>query len=131
MQNSELERHANQVRKDIILETHAAQSGHPGGSLGAADLLTSLYFEEMDINEENVGTLDRDRFVLSKGHASPALYGVLAEKGLLDPELLITFRKMGSPLQGHPSMRYLKGGRHVDWIFRSRCLGSRGYGARQ
>lgn len=57
MQNSELERHANQVRKDIILETHAAQSGHPGGSLGAADLLTSLYFEEMDINEENVGTL--------------------------------------------------------------------------
>lgn len=109
MQNSELERHANQVRKDIILETHAAQSGHPGGSLGAADLLTSLYFEEMDINEENVGTLDRDRFVLSKGHASPALYGVLAEKGLLDPELLITFRKMGSPLQGHPSMRYLKG----------------------
>lgn len=109
MQNSELEMHANNVRKDIIIETFSAQSGHPGGSLSAADLLTSLYFEEMDINKENLSSLERDRFVLSKGHASPALYGVLAEKGFLDPELLVTFRKIGSPLQGHPSMRYLDG----------------------
>ncbi len=109
MQNAQLEKHANNIRKDIIIETHSAQSGHPGGSLGAADLITSLYFEEMDINKENLGTTDRDRFVLSKGHASPALYGVFAEKGFIDPELLPTFRHLGSPLQGHPSMKCLKG----------------------
>ena len=109
MQNAQLEKHANNIRQDIIIETHSAQSGHPGGSLGATDLITSLYFEEMDITKDNLDTTDRDRFVLSKGHASPALYGVLAEKGFLDKELLPTFRHLGSPLQGHPSMRYLKG----------------------
>lgn len=109
MQNEQLAKHANNIRKYIIIETHSAQSGHPGGSLGATDLMTSLYFEEMDITAENLGTTDRDRFVLSKGHASPALYGVFAEKGFIDKELLPTFRHLGSPLQGHPSMKTLVG----------------------
>lgn len=80
MENKELALHAKNIRKNIVKEVYSAQSGHPGGSLGAADILTELYFEQMDINQENVNTLDRDRFVLSKGHASPALYAVLAEK---------------------------------------------------
>ena len=80
-----------------------------GGSLGATDILTELYFEEMDINEENLNTLDRDRFVLSKGHASPALYAVLAEKGFLPEEELTTFRAINSRLQGHPNMNYVEG----------------------
>lgn len=109
MENTQLKIVANNIRKDIIVETHAAQSGHPGGSLSATDIITSLYFEEMDINEENVSSTDRDRFVLSKGHASPALYGALAEKGLLDKNLLPTFRHIGSVLQGHPSMRLVPG----------------------
>ena len=86
-----------------------AASGHPGGSLSAADILTVLYFNEMDLTKENAGSKDRDRFVLSKGHASPLLYAVLAEKGILDEAALKTFRKIDSKLQGHPNMNYVTG----------------------
>ncbi len=108
MDNKQLNWHANNVRKNIVDMVYTAQSGHPGGSLGSADILTYLYFEEMDINEENVATSNRDRFVLSKGHCSPALYAVMSERGLLHEDLL-TFRKLGSNLQGHPSTIYLEG----------------------
>ncbi len=109
MENKELALHANNVRKDIILETFCAQSGHPGGSLSATDILTYLYFEEMNVTKENLDSTKRDRFVLSKGHASPALYGVFAEKGWIEQEELKTFRALGSRLQGHPSMHMLDG----------------------
>ena len=81
MKNVELERHALNIRKYILTQVHAAQSGHPGGSLSSTDIVTALYFDEMDINADNLGSIDRDRFVLSKGHASPLLYAVLCEKG--------------------------------------------------
>lgn len=109
MEIRELMFHANEIRKHIVTETYYAQSGHPGGSLGAADIITSLYFEEMDINDENYTSIDRDRFVLSKGHASPALYGAFAQKGWIEKEELKTFRHLNSRLQGHPSMRALPG----------------------
>ena len=108
MDNKQLTKHANNVRKNIIEMVYAAQSGHPGGSLGSSDILTYLYFEEMDVNKENIDTQNRDRFVLSKGHCSPALYAVMHERGLLKEDLL-TFRQIGSNLQGHPSTIYLKG----------------------
>lgn len=103
-----LEQHANNIRKNIVTAVYSAKSGHPGGSLSAADILTELYFEQMDINSENVNTIDRDRFVLSKGHASPVLYATLKEKGLLDEDLA-TFRHIDSKLQGHPNMNYVAG----------------------
>ena len=110
MQIEELKQHALNIRKNVLREVYNAQSGHPGGSLSAADILTVLYFEEMDITPENAGTTDRDRFVLSKGHCSPLLYAVLAEKGIIsDPSELMTFRKFHSRLQGHPDMRKLPG----------------------
>ncbi|MEE3487201.1 MAG: transketolase [Bulleidia sp.] len=109
MNNEELKKHARNIRRNIIKEVYNAQSGHPGGSLGAADILTELYFEVMDITPENAGTRDRDRFVLSKGHVSPLLYAVLAEKGIIPEEELMTFRKLDSKLQGHPNMNYVKG----------------------
>ena len=96
-------------RKGIIEQVYSANSGHPGGSLSAADILTELYFEQMDINKENVNTIDRDRFVLSKGHASPLLYATLAEKGFIDMEDLKGFRHIDSKLQGHPNMNYVVG----------------------
>lgn len=80
MNVQELEKHANNVRKNILRAVYSAQSGHPGGSLSSADVLTYLYFEVMDINADNVKGIDRDRFVLSKGHVTPALYSVFAEK---------------------------------------------------
>ena len=103
-----LEQHANNIRKNILTEVYSAKSGHPGGSLSAADIMTELYFEQMDINKDNVNTIDRDRFVLSKGHASPLLYATLAEKDLLDEDLT-TFRNINSKLQGHPNMNYVAG----------------------
>lgn len=103
-----LEKHANEIRKNIIEMVFAAKSGHPGGSLSGADILTELYFEQMNINEENVKGIDRDRFVLSKGHASPLLYATLYEKGLLHEDLK-TFRQIDSKLQGHPNMNYIDG----------------------
>ncbi len=98
-----LERHALHVRQKIVEMVYAAQSGHPGGSLGAADIMTYLYFKEMDVNKDNMDSRDRDRFVLSKGHNSPALYATLHEAGLIDEDIH-TFRQLGSNLQGHPNM---------------------------
>ncbi len=109
MNTESLMKHAKNIRINIIKQVSNANSGHPGGSLGAADLLTVLYFEVMDITKENAHSLDRDRFVLSKGHASPLLYAVLAEKGIIPEEELLTFRKMHSRLQGHPDMNELDG----------------------
>ena len=108
MNIKELELHANNIRKNILTEVYSANSGHPGGSLSGADILTEIYFEQMDINKNNVDSIDRDRFVLSKGHASPLLYGTLKEKGLLDDDLT-TFRKINSNLQGHPNMNEVAG----------------------
>lgn len=108
MNNKTLQKHALNIRKSIIEMVYAAQSGHPGGSLGCTEIVTELYFEQMNINSKNIGTTDRDRFVLSKGHCSPTLYGALMEKGLLndDPH---TFRLLGSRLQGHPDMKRVPG----------------------
>ena len=86
-----------------------AKSGHPGGALSCADILTVLYFNIMNVDEEKPQDTNRDRLVLSKGHAAPALYSVLAEKGYFDKELLKTFRKIGSDLQGHPDMKKVPG----------------------
>lgn len=103
-----LERHALNVRRNIVKMVYQAQSGHPGGSLGAADIFTYLYLKEMNINKDNVSGIDRDRFVLSKGHNSPGLYAALYEAGLLEEDLM-SFRQLGSPLQGHPNMHYVAG----------------------
>ena len=110
MNVTELKKTANNIRKWIIEEVHAAASGHPGGSLSSADILTYLYFEEMkNIDPANPKNPDRDRFVLSKGHAAPVLYAALAEKGFIPKEELITLRKIGSRLQGHPDMNLVPG----------------------
>ena len=102
MEILELQKIANEVRKGIVTSTHSAKAGHPGGSLSAADILTYLYFEEMNVNPQDDKNPDRDRFVLSKGHAAPALYSVLAQKGFFPVEDLVTLRHIGSYLQGHP-----------------------------
>ena len=102
MNNLELKKHANDVRKGIVTAVHSAKAGHPGGSLSAADMLTSLYFEEMNIDPKNPKKEDRDRFVLSKGHTAPGLYSALANRGYFPVEDLTTLRKLGSYLQGHP-----------------------------
>lgn len=100
---------ACQIRQDIVRMVGEAKSGHPGGSLSAADIVTTLYFHEMKVDSENPTNPDRDRFVLSKGHAAPVLYAALAEKGFFPREELGTLRKIGSRLQGHPSMKHLPG----------------------
>jgi transketolase len=105
----ELKARAKQIRRDIIEMTGIAGSGHPGGSLSAADIVTALYFAVMRHDPKNPKWPDRDRLILSKGHASPLLYSALAEAGYFDRDLLKTFRKLGSPLQGHPDMRKLPG----------------------
>ena len=105
----DLKRIAKQIRRDIIEMTAAAGSGHPGGSLSATDIVTALYFSIMRHDPKNPKWPDRDRLILSKGHASPVLYSALAEAGYFDRKLLITFRKLGSPLQGHPDRRRLPG----------------------
>ena len=104
-----LKKIAKEVRKGIIEEVYSAKSGHPGGALSCADILTVLYFNQMNIDEKKPNDPNRDRLVLSKGHASPALYSVLAQKGYFDKELLQTFRKIGSNLQGHPDMNKVAG----------------------
>ena len=104
MTDQELAKIANEVRRGIVTGVHAAKSGHPGGSLGAADIMTYLYFEEMDVDPANPSRAGRDRFVLSKGHCAPALYAVLAERGFFPKEELETLRHIGSRLQGHPNM---------------------------
>lgn len=109
MDNLELKRKANAVRKGIVTAVYSAQAGHPGGSLSAADIYTYLFFEEMHTGPDRIGDPDRDRFVLSKGHTCPGLYSVMAEKGYFPAEELKTFRHLGARLQGHPCMQYLPG----------------------
>lgn len=109
MENLELQKVANEVRKGIITSVHAAKAGHPGGSLSAADVFTYLYFEEMNIDPKDPGKADRDRFVLSKGHTAPGLYAALANRGYFPVEDLKTLRKIGSHLQGHPCLQHTPG----------------------
>ena len=105
----ELQIKACKVRMGIIEGVHAAKSGHPGGSLSCADILTYLYFKQMNIDPKNPEKADRDRFVLSKGHAAPALYSVLAQRGYFEEDLLKTLRQPESILQGHPDMKHIPG----------------------
>ncbi|MBQ9612834.1 MAG: transketolase [Lachnospiraceae bacterium] len=109
MDNLQLKKIANEVRRGAITAVYSAQAGHPGGSLSAADIDTFLFFEEMHVDPQNPKDPDRDRFVLSKGHTAPALYSVMAQKGYFPVEELKTFRHLGARLQGHPSMQYLPG----------------------
>ena len=109
MNELELKRKANDVRIGIVTAVHSAKAGHPGGSLSAADIMTYLYFEEMNIDPANPKKEDRDRFVLSKGHVAPALYSALANRGFFPVEELKTLRKLGSRLQGHPCMQETPG----------------------
>ena len=109
MEKLELQKIANEVRKDIVTAVHAAKAGHPGGSLSAADLFTYLYFQEMNIDPKDPKKADRDRFVLSKGHTAPGLYSALAERGYFPKEDLKTLRHLGSYLQGHPDMKHIPG----------------------
>jgi transketolase len=106
---AELQEIAKRVRREIIEMTGAAKSGHPGGSLSAVEILVELYFNHMRIDPKNPGWPDRDRFILSKGHAAPVLYAVMAEAGYAETPLdqLNTLRKLGSVYQGHPDMRYI------------------------
>ena len=105
----ELQRKANNVRISIIEEVYNAKCGHPGGSLSIADIMTYLYFVEMNVNPTNPKMDNRDRFVLSKGHTAPALYATLAERGFFPKEDLVTLRKTASYLQGHPDMKGVPG----------------------
>lgn len=105
----QLEKIACKVRIGVIEGVHAAKAGHPGGSLSIAEILTYLYFKEMNIDPKNPKDEKRDRFVLSKGHAAPALYATLAERGYFSPDELITLRQIGSRLQGHPDMKNIPG----------------------
>ena len=105
----ELQKTANEIRKSIITAVHSAKAGHPGGSLSAAEIFTYLYFEEMNIDPKDPDNIDRDRFVLSKGHAAPGLYSALAHRGYFPVEDLKTFRHLGSYLQGHPCMQETPG----------------------
>ncbi len=105
----ELKLHAANVRKMALEAVYSANAGHPGGSLSIADILTYLYMEEMNINPSDPKWADRDRFVLSKGHCSPALYGILAERGFIPKEDIKTFRHAESYLQGHPEMKGVPG----------------------
>jgi len=120
MDNLELKKTANEIRKGIVSAVHAAKAGHPGGSLSCADIMTYLYFEEMNVDPKNPKDPNRDRFVLSKGHCAPALYSALAEKGYFPKEDLLTLRKLGSHLQGHPCLHHTPG---IDM-----CGGSLGQG---
>ena len=109
MNKLELMKTANEVRKGIVTAVHSAKSGHPGGSLSAADIYTYLYFEEMNIDPKDPKKADRDRFVLSKGHTAPGYYSTLAHRGFFPVEDLTTLRKVGSYLQGHPDMKPIPG----------------------
>ena len=104
-----LKEKAKEIRKSIVSMITEAKSGHPGGSLSATDILTALYFSEMNVDPANPKMEGRDRFVLSKGHAAPAIYATLAEKGYFSKDELMTLRKFGSRLQGHPDMKKLPG----------------------
>ncbi|MBN2897453.1 MAG: transketolase [Clostridia bacterium] len=105
----ELNKTANVIRQDIVKMIHAANSGHPGGSLSAADIMTALYFEVMDIDPANPKKESRDKFVLSKGHAAPVVYATLARRGFFPVEELMNLRQTGAMLQGHPDMKAIPG----------------------
>ena len=105
MNHLELQKTANEIRKNIVTSLHAAKCGHPGGSLSSTDIMAYLYFQEMNVDPKNPKDPNRDRFVLSKGHVAPALYGTLAEKGYFPKEELLKLRKTGAMLQGHPDMK--------------------------
>ncbi len=109
MEIKDLQEKAKDLRRDIIEMIYRAKSGHPGGSLSIADIMSVLYWKEMNVDPENPKDENRDRFVLSKGHAAPALYAALIEKGYAGKELIPTLRKWHSPLQGHPDMKKLPG----------------------
>lgn len=109
IQKNKLQEVANNIRIDIIEQVHSAKSGHPGGSLSIADIMAYLYFKEMNIDPKNPDMENRDRLVLSKGHTCPALYAALAERGFFSTDLLKTFRKIDSILQGHPDMKNIPG----------------------
>ena len=109
MNNLELKKTANEVRKGIVTAVHSAKAGHPGGSLSAADIYTYLYFEEMNVDPKNPKMESRDRFVLSKGHTAPGLYSALAHRGFFPVKDLTTLRKLGSYLQGHPCLQHVPG----------------------
>ena len=109
MDNLELQKLANEVRKGIVTAVHSAKAGNPGGSLSAAEVYIYLYFEEMNIDPKDPQKADRDRFVLSKGHTAPGLYSVLAHRGFFPVEDLKTLRKIGSYLQGHPCLQHTPG----------------------
>ncbi len=100
---------AKNIRISIIEGVSAAGSGHPGGSLSIADIMAALYFEEMNVDPNNPKLVERDKFVLSKGHAAPALYGALAEKGFFSKEEILNLRKIGAMLQGHPDRKKIPG----------------------
>ena len=109
MNKLELMKTANEIRKGAVAAVHSAKSGHPGGSLSAADIYTYLFFEEMNIDPKDPKKADRDRFVLSKGHTAPGYYSALAHRGFFPVEDLTTLRKVGSYLQGHPDMKHIPG----------------------
>ena len=109
MNKLELMKTANEIRKGIVTAVHSAKSGHPGGSLSAADIYTYLFFEEMNIDPADPKKADRDRFVLSKGHTAPGYYSTLAHRGFFPVEDLTTLRKVGAYLQGHPDMKHIPG----------------------
>ena len=109
MENLELQKTANEIRKGIVTAVHAAKAGHPGGSLSATEAFTYLYFEEMDIDPKDPKKPGRDRFVLSKGHTAPGLYSTLANRGFFPVEDLKTLRQIGSHLQGHPCIQHTPG----------------------
>lgn len=109
MDCKELQKTATQIRMTIIKAVSAAGSGHPGGSLSAADILTTLFFKVMDVDPKNPQKPDRDKFILSKGHAAPVLYATLAEKGFFPKEDVLTLRKINGKFQGHPDMNKVIG----------------------
>ena len=109
MENLQLQKVANEIRKGIVTAVHSAKSGHPGGSLSAADITAYLYFEEMNVDPMHPRKPDRDRFVLSKGHVAPALYATLAHRGFFPVADLSSLRHVGSYLQGHPDMKHIPG----------------------
>ena len=120
MTNEQLALKAVNIRKNILKMTHAAKCGHPGGSMSAVEILLTIYGHEMNITKENVTSNNRDKFVLSKGHAAPVVYGTLAEFGFIEEKELLTLRKLGSKLQGHPNMNMVEA---IDM-----CTGSLGQG---
>ena len=124
----QLEEIARKVRVGIIESTYNAKSGHPGGSLSVADILTVLYFNQMNIDEKNPKSQSRDRLVLSKGHVAPALYSVLAERGFFDKEELKKLRKLEGMLQGHPDMKSIPGVDMSTGSLRTRIILCKWYG---